>query len=297
MIAVGEIPVELAQREQWVLYRLENRPGNPKATKVPYQVRSPRTRASTTNPATWSTVETALTALAGGNGAGIGFVFSPNDPFVGFDFDHCIAHGRIHGFVRGLLNTLRTYGEFSPSGTGIHAIAEGNLDRSRGNVAVGPWGGKIECYQQARFFTYTGAHVLGTPQRINGAQRQVDQIRRALLPATSPPPRPPAPQAPVLAGDLELLEVARRARNGAAFDQLWRGDWSAYPSQSEADLSLAGKLCFYTGGDADRIDRLFRSSGLIREKWDRRIGDTTYGARTIETAITSCSSYYRGLAA
>ncbi len=39
-----------------------------------------------------------------------------------------------------------------------------------------------------------------------------------------------------------------------------------YTSQSEADLALCNFLAFWTGGDAARIDRLFRRSGLYRPK-------------------------------
>jgi len=42
------------------------------------------------------------------------------------------------------------------------------------------------------------------------------------------------------------------------------GDVLGYPSPSEADLALVSLLAFWTGGDAVRIDALFRSSGLMR---------------------------------
>jgi putative DNA primase/helicase len=44
-------------------------------------------------------------------------------------------------------------------------------------------------------------------------------------------------------------------------------------------------LAFWTGGDAQRMDRLFRCSGLMREKWDRETGASTYGSLTIAAAL------------
>ena len=88
--------------------------------------------------------------------------------------------------------------------------------------------------------------------------------------------------------DARLLERAHAARKGWKFAALWKGDVSAYPSQSEADLALCNLLAFWTGGDAARIDRLFRQSGLMRAKWDERRGGQTYGERTIATAIAGC---------
>ena len=88
--------------------------------------------------------------------------------------------------------------------------------------------------------------------------------------------------------DDELLERARAADNGNKFDRLWRGDTAGYESHSEADLALAGLLAFWTGGDRSRIDRLFRQSGLYREKWDR----DDYRERTIDKALKGRTDFY-----
>src|SRR5215212_8895145 len=42
------------------------------------------------------------------------------------------------------------------------------------------------------------------------------------------------------------------------------GETGDYPSASEADLALCRALAFWSGGDRERIDRLFRKSGLMR---------------------------------
>ncbi|WP_429003043.1 hypothetical protein [Thermophilibacter mediterraneus] len=36
-----------------------------------------------------------------------------------------------------------------------------------------------------------------------------------------------------------------------------------------------------------------RRSGLMRDKWDSRRGGTTYGAQTIERAISSATEFYQ----
>ena len=84
----------------------------------------------------------------------------------------------------------------------------------------------------------------------------------------------------------ELIERARRALNGDRFGRLWQGDTSDYGNDhSRADLALCRILSFWCRGDAERVDRLFRRSGLMRDKWDRRAGDVPYGARTIRAVI------------
>jgi hypothetical protein len=42
------------------------------------------------------------------------------------------------------------------------------------------------------------------------------------------------------------------------------------------------------------MDRLFRQSGLMREKWDSRRGPTTFGEREIARAIIGCTETYGG---
>jgi hypothetical protein len=51
-------------------------------------------------------------------------------------------------------------------------------------------------------------------------------------------------------------------------------------------------LAFWTGRDRVAIDRLFRRSGLYREKWDERRGERTYGEITMDKAIEQTSEVY-----
>ena len=57
---------------------------------------------------------------------------------------------------------------------------------------------------------------------------------------------------------------------------------------------MCNHLAFWTGRDADQVDRLFRQSGLYRPKWDHRHGRDTYGALTIAKAIAGCRETYTG---
>ena len=95
--------------------------------------------------------------------------------------------------------------------------------------------------------------------------------------------------------DEQLIGRASIVRNAKKFDRLWNGDaslWTGegaiYPSQSEADAALCALLAYWTQRDAARIDRLFRLSGLMREKWNRR----DYRERTIAMAIAKCTTVY-----
>ena len=88
--------------------------------------------------------------------------------------------------------------------------------------------------------------------------------------------------------DENVVRLASRARNSAKFEALYRGDASAYNSHSEADQALVGLLAFYTQ-DEEQLDRLYRRSGLCRDKWTER---PDYRRRTIQRALSSSIETY-----
>ena len=94
--------------------------------------------------------------------------------------------------------------------------------------------------------------------------------------------------------DEELIQKAKDAANGEKFERLWNGSTVGYDSHSEADMALCSLLAFWTGGDAHRMDRLYRESGLMRDKWiEPHYADgSTYGQKTIERAIEGTSEFY-----
>lgn len=59
-------------------------------------------------------------------------------------------------------------------------------------------------------------------------------------------------------------------------------------------MALCSLLAFWTGGDPQQMDRLFRDSDLMRPKWDEQhyADGSTYGEKTIERAIAGTSEFY-----
>ena len=68
--------------------------------------------------------------------------------------------------------------------------------------------------------------------------------------------------------------------------------WFADREQSYMIRSMVSMLAFWCGNVEEQIDRIFRESGLMREKWDRNTGDSTYGQITIRNAVSSNSTIY-----
>jgi hypothetical protein len=108
-------------------------------------------------------------------------------------------------------------------------------------------------------------------------ERQRERLEKRSKDDTRPPGQP------VGIEDAELLRRMFEAKNGPDIRKLWLGDWEEdprWPSWSEADQALCNHLAWWTRRDAARIDRLFRASGLMREKWGG-----SYAKSTIDKAI------------
>lgn len=122
-------------------------------------------------------------------------------------------------------------------------------------------------------------------------QNELDLFLLEILPEQKQDdkPRPALPVEPLDLDDAELLRRAREADNGAKFSRFFdAGNITDYPSHSEADLAFCGMLAFWCGRDKERMDRLFRRSGLYRDKWDR----ADYRNWTLDKAIADCREVY-----
>ena len=125
------IPPQLASRSQWVLWKIEKRDG--KSTKVPYSARGGNARTS--QPETWESFDAVLTILAAEPNRynGLGFVFTPDDPFCGVDLDDCLnPDGTLKDWAAPITAMFDgTYCEVSPSGTGLKLFCLGRTTGGR----------------------------------------------------------------------------------------------------------------------------------------------------------------------
>lgn len=287
------IPAELKDLRQWVLWDWKDK-GNGERTKVPIQV-GRTAPASSTDSSTWDTYEDAWAAYVNQWGAGIGFVFTAEDNYIGVDFDACLVDGVLREPEATWVRLLNSYTEVSPSGTGVKVILRGKLPEGTRH-GFGKGNG---IYESGRFFTITG-HAYG--DLANGAKIRSLQPHelRPLLDVWFPEQQRTVtwePQ-PERFTDNEVLRKLLNAGNGAKALDLSGGQWEGYyPSKSEADAGLLSMLAFYTGPNPAQLDRLFRSTKLLNEKWDEQRGTETYGEKTIRYVLDNTETYYGGVAA
>jgi primase-polymerase (primpol)-like protein len=159
------VPDDLAELDQWVLWRYEEFEREGKPRKIPYTVRG--RRASTTDPQDWASFELALRALQANphRYAGLGFVFSAQDPFTGIDLDDCLEEsGNPKRWAQSVLERFAdTYAEISPSGRGVKIWSKATLGRAE---VLRLLEGSIELYDRERYFCVTGRAFRGAPLQI-----------------------------------------------------------------------------------------------------------------------------------
>jgi primase-polymerase (primpol)-like protein len=145
----------MREYDQWVNWAWLLRDG--KWTKVPINPRTGSTAAAD-NPATWGTFAQAVHAYHTGGLAGLGFVFTPEDPFAGVDLDDCYdpATHTLTPQAALIVAELDSYTEISPRGRGVKVLVracvpggKGRRDARRG----------IEIYDRGRYFTLTGVRL------------------------------------------------------------------------------------------------------------------------------------------
>jgi replicative DNA helicase len=301
------IPPQLRDAPHWVVWKytadLDAETGEVAWDKPPCNARTGGL-ASSTNKQTWSSFAVAQDAYGRGGWDGVGFCLDPGHPgpeddyLIAVDLDHCrdAETGEVEPWASAVVDKLNSYTEASPSGTGLRILLLGRLppqDRKLGH---------FECYCAGRYVTVTGARLIGPSAQVERRRAQMEAVHTEVF-ASRRREREEA-QAGVRSAaggngarhgtrdltDLELLDLARAAKNGVAFSRLYdQGDLSGYPSRSEADLALANHLVFWCGrGHDDRADELFRGSALFRSKWNR----ADYRERTFRKAHAGRSDYY-----
>jgi len=287
------IPEEMRDADRWLCWRREERDGKP--TKVPYRARVTGLRlASSTDPKSWTSYIIAKRAVAA-NPKLEGLGFALGDGWVGIDLDHAIdpTAGELAAWAAEIVADLDSYTELSPSGTGIHIIARGTVTDDRAKKVPMPDGGELECYAHGRYFTVTGKQWGVCSVVEERTEQLAELVAHYMVKPKAEPKRSPVRQQQEV-GEADLLDVARRAKDGADFAALYdRGDLSAHENDhSRADLALCSKLAFYFGGDPSRMDSAFRGSALMRPKWDEQHGAKTYGAMTVDKAREGQTEFY-----
>lgn len=292
----------LGAYRQFILYRLV--PDGAKTAKKPLDPRTLRV-SDPHNSESWVTFDEAAALLpALGAGHGVGFVFTAADPFWFLDVDGAWDGSKWNAAANEAWGALAGCAvEVSSSGRGLHFFGTGAVPAhsTRNGTA------HLEFYTDKRFVALTGTNATGDaayappsiaeyvgryfPTASAGAAVSGEWWSSEPVPAW----RGPTDDDILIDRALKSRSAAGTFGGKATFVQLWEADGTAlaqhFPSDrdtdpynaSNVDAALAQHLCFWTGNDAARIERLMRRSGLVRGKWDDR---EDYLPRTIRKACS-----------
>lgn len=261
-MSLEKVPLELKSIPNWVCWKIVEREG--KKTKIPI---NPRTLefASCDEENSWGTFEEVEKACQQNPTLnGVGFVFTKSVGIVGVDLDKCRnpETGQIEEWATKIICAIDSYTEISPSLTGVHILLQGQIPGERRRKD------RFEIYEDGRYFTVTGNVLDGIVPEINlKAQERLNEIYLEIFKESE---APHSASERKVTPPSDILERMLRSKSGEMIRRLYSGEWEGrYKSQSEADQALMFHFAFWTNKDASEMDRLFRSSGLFREKYER----------------------------
>ena len=284
MLDEKKVPTELREMPNWVLWKYI-----PDRGKIPFNAKTLR-RAQSNNPLTWSDFETAYEVLINNpQFSGLGFMLSNGINCIDLDNkdeDDLLSDEEFHELLEDCLSKIPSYCEVSFSGKGYHIFSIGTLphgSRRRGHV---------EMYDKGRFIALTGNIYKGYTEIIN-AQDGLNEIHAKYLGGVKKASQGPYKPA-VVDYSVTASKVLERAKNNSKFMTLYQGNWKqlGFDSQSEADSSFAALLAFYAGKNISVMDEIFRSSGLMRKKYERVQNGSTYGRLLLESSAAFVTDVY-----
>jgi hypothetical protein len=306
--------------KQFMLYKLI--PNGAKTTKLPCSVDGKVVDAHDSKY--WVDAETACAAATLlGDGWGVAFTFTDDDPFWFIDVDDCLQGGQWSPIAVELCQLFAGAAvEVSQSGRGLHLIGTGSpriaIDDHACKAKDPVTGSKVglfDLYRSERFCALTGTSATGDAGSTNH-QAALDHIVEKWLKLDASEVNADTEWTTThcagsypIEDDERLIEKALKSESvastfgaRASFKDLWTADpvrlLEFFPPDqggeqydaSAADLALAQHLSFFTGNNCERILRLMHMSGLKRDKWTKR--PEYLVRRTIPKAVSRQTSWY-----
>lgn len=288
--------------QRFINYRLQAKADSPKLDKIPCDAAG--NAINPHDPSQWMTYEAAQAR------GPVGFILN-GDGWFCIDLDNC-RNATTGEYTAAAVAIYQSFpgamAEVSVSGTGLHIF--GKCDPSQLADRRNKWDGDKEWYHTGRFIALSphGLQPIGgqyidknwTDQLLRVVPRRADAD--GVLPTeVDPTYTGPADDDALIAMMLRSGSAASKFGATASVADLWNANAAVlarvYPAydgnggfdHSSADAALMSHLAFWTGKDMARMDRLFRRSALMRDKYRDR---EDYRRDTIGGAARMCKKVY-----
>jgi hypothetical protein len=282
------IPTVLRGRTQWLNWEsVPNSDPQKKPMKKPLVPKVPKgEKTYLERPEWWKTFEEAVQMVTAGDAHGIGFVLTKEDPYFCVDLDHCFDDGPHTPQAVEIAASLNTWGETSVSGKGIHFWGQGKKPQGAGcrNAKA-----EVEIYTEARWIAMTGDPLEGYEDLpLRDCQEELTALchkffpgASAALPKSSVKPTESWSSTPLgNADDRTVLERLERMK-----PEVYKRTHS--PGNSEDDFSVITALNWLTGNDFAQVERVMRSTGMSRPKWDETRGTASFLLYEIKRGVSA----------
>jgi len=275
MSMIANIPQELRELDQWVIWKADKQPRNARNGKP----------ASVSDPSTWSPFDIARKNARKFGCLGVGFVFTKDDPYAAIDLDKVIDEdGEIDPKSQEIIDRLDSYTEISQSGRGIHIIVRGEKPGAKCRKE------NTEIYDHNRYFALTG-NVLQDRKEIEDRQEELGWLCGETFGSSKEDGQD--------AADLKLdadaeppQDKMEKLLDKPEFRKVW-GKEVALKSLSDYDWQLASIACKNGWKDQEIANLIiaFRRTHGEKDADRKKALRADYIARTIKRARQGMPSY------
>lgn len=276
------IPQELKEHSQWVVFA--------RNTKIPISCVS-GIKADLEKSIDWVSFNEAYKYYQEhiDKIGGLGFVLA-ND-YIVIDFENFNSNEQ-DAIKDEFLNNICSYAEVSQSGNGIHIFCRAKLSKgNRFNEKL-----NIRILEKGTFVIITGEILPNLPKTIVEASENITKLYNKYFykeyDETYSFDNESETEEEI--EDAEIIDLIKVSKQGELFYKLNSGDWrlAGIQSKEKADKIMCQILAFWCSGNANQIERIYKTTKLYSDKWNEQQGQFTYGKLLIANAIQSCSCFY-----
>lgn len=199
------------------------------------------------------------------------------------DIDHCVSNGQMSDMAKNIVNTMNSYTEYSPSGTGVHIIFYiNNFNYDKDRFYIHNKNLQLEIYVAGttnKYVTITG-NVINDNQ-IKTCDTELQNILNKYMRREN---------------EMKNYNIDDLIKIGLEKDSKLNDYWNGirpYESESENDAGFMAKLLYWTNRDIETAIKYFKQSPYTSqkdEKHKKKLERVDYLTRTANAVMPSTTA-------